>query len=302
MSGCVSENRAGKIIKGVGGFYTVRAENGEISVCKARGLFRKNGEVPLPGDNVEFSIDNKGQGFILRILPRQNALLRPAVANVDKLLIVIAATEPEPDLELADKLLLYCKKLGIVPLIVINKCDDGVCKTGEDIAKQYSSCSEPPEIVCVSADTGFGMDKLKSILTGDTICLAGQSAVGKSSIINALLGLELETGGLSAKTERGKHTTRHAELIPMPGGGLIADTPGFSMLESIPLEPEEIPLMYGEFADYKGLCRFIGCMHISEPDCAVKEAVTSGRIPHERYERYKKLVNEALEARRHKYD
>lgn len=300
MSAC--EILQGKIIKGVGGFYTVKSENSGLCVCKARGLFRKNGEVPMPGDNVEFSIDGKGQGFILRILPRKNALVRPAAANVDKLLIVLAATEPEPDLELADKLLLYCAKLNIVPIIVINKCDFGENETAQSIKRQYTSCGDPPAVVCVSAESGFGMDELRTMLTGDTICLAGQSAVGKTSMLNALLGLSRETGGLSAKTERGRHTTRHAELLELPGGGLIADTPGFSMLESVPLEPEEIPCMYGEFAEYKGMCRFMGCMHLSEPDCAVKEAVAEGRIPPERYERYKKLVNEALEARRHRYD
>ncbi len=289
----------GKIIKGVGGFYTVRYDDGKLCTCKARGLFRKTGETPLPGDDVEFVLDNKGQGYIMRILPRRNALLRPAVANVDKLLIVIAATEPQPDLELVDKLLLYCKKLGIAPVLVINKCDGGDTAALQHI-RQYSGECIPT--VAVSAVSGFGMEALLKLLDGDTICLAGQSAVGKSSLLNALLGLSLETGGLSRKTERGRHTTRHAELLEMQNGSLIADTPGFSMLESVPMEPEEIADMYGEFKEHLGKCRFVGCLHLSEPDCAVKSAVRDGLIPTERYERYKKIVNEALEARRHKYD
>lgn len=294
---------SGKIVKGVGGFYTVRTPDGINRTCKARGLFRKQGEVPLPGDNVEFTLDRKDQGFIIRLLPRRNALLRPAVANVDKLLIVTAATEPEPDLELVDKLLVYCAKLGITPVIVVNKCDGGVNERARSIIAQYEPLRESGGgIAAVSASTGFGMEGLNALLAGDTVCLAGQSAVGKTSLINALLGLSLETGELSHKTERGRHTTRHAELIPDRAGGLIADTPGFSMLESLPLEPEDIPGTYCEFTRYKGLCRFTGCMHVSEPDCAVKQAVRNGEISNERYERYKKLVNEALEARRHKYD
>ena len=154
----------------------------------------------------------------------------------------------------------------------------------------------------VSAETGYGMDVLDRILKGRTICLAGQSAVGKSSLLNKLMGLELKTGELSAKTERGRHTTRHAELIPMQNGALIADTPGFSMLETIPAEPEEIPRMYKDFSEYASLCRFVGCMHVSEPDCAVKKAAADGLVNKERYARYVKIVNEAIELRRHKYD
>lgn len=289
----------GRIIKGVGGFYTVLCPDDSRYVCKARGLFRKTGETPLPGDRVRITVDKKGSGFIVEIFPRKNELLRPAVANVDMLLIVLSASEPLPDLELADKLLIYCKKQGIRPVLVINKCDEGENDESREIKKQYSGALE--DIVCVSAETGYGIGALEELLTGSTICLAGQSAVGKSSILNALLGLELKTGELSAKTERGRHTTRHAELLNMPGGGLIADTPGFSMLESVQLEPEEIPGMYPEFVEC-GSCRFPGCMHVSEPDCAVKAALNEGRIDKSRYERYKKIAAEAIELRRHKYD
>lgn len=290
----------GKITKGVGGFYYVLAEDGKKYTCKARGLFRKLGKVPLPGDNVSFTKDKKGEGFIQEIFERRNELVRPAVANVDVLLIVVSAKEPEPDLELCDKLLLYCGKQGIKPVLVVNKCDEGEGEDFYSILEQYRDALE--DIVAVSAETGFGMDKLIELLSGSTICLAGQSAVGKSSLINKLLGLELKTGELSQKTERGKHTTRHAELISMPSGGLIADTPGFSMLETVPMEPEEIPKMYPDFAEYGMNCRFLGCMHISEPNCAVKEAVESGGINRDRYKRYVKITNEALEMRRHRYD
>ncbi len=290
----------GTITKGVGGFYTVFAEDKLDYVCKARGLFRKNGETPVPGDRVEFSVDTKGDGYLLRISARQNQLVRPMVANIDMLLIVVSAEEPQPDLELADKLLLYCAKQHIMPVIVINKCDDGENEAARRIERQYADARY--KIVTVSAATGFGIDKLSALLDGSTICLAGQSAVGKSSLLNGLLGLKLETGELSPKTERGRHTTRHAELLKIPSGGLIADTPGFSMLDSIPVEPEEIPSLYPEFLALDGMCRFTSCMHISEPHCAVKAAVDAGKIPKERYERYVKIANEAIKSRRHRYD
>ena len=294
------DTETGRIIKGVGGFYTVLTAEGKSTVAKARGLFRKTGETPLPGDNVVFTVDKKGDGYIQSILPRKNELLRPAIANVDALLIVVSATEPLPDLELCDKLIIYCKRQGIRPVVVINKCDGGESAAEEEIAAQYRGAVD--DIALVSAETGFGMDALGEMLSGLTVALAGQSAVGKSSMINRLFGLELKTGGLSAKTERGRHTTRHSELIRTSNGGFIADTPGFSMLESVPLEPEDIPGMYREFEEYSGMCRFIGCMHISEPDCAVKRAVEAGSVNGERYSRYVKIVNESIETRRHKYD
>lgn len=292
--------RKGRIIKGVGGFYTLLTDDGETYVCKARGLFRKQGLTPLPGDEAEFSVDKRKEGYIRHLLPRRNELVRPSVVNVDTLLIVISATEPEPDPELADKLLIYCGKQGIRPVIVINKCDGGETEDVKRLAAQYSDAASA--VITVSAESGYGLDDLRSMLTGSTICLAGQSAVGKSSLLNALMGLQLKTGGLSEKTERGRHTTRHAELIPMPGGGLIADTPGFSMLETVSIEPEEIPGLYPDFKKYEGDCRFIGCLHASEPGCAVKKSVDEGLVDRERYARYLKILNEAIEMRRHKYD
>lgn len=290
----------GKIIKGVGGFYTVLCENGGRIVCKARGVFRKEGVTPLPGDEVTVSLEQKNAAVISKIDPRRNELIRPAVANVDVLIIVVSIREPAPDLELVDKLILYCEKQGIEPVIAVNKCDDGYADDTGYIVSQYSAAVR--SIVPVSAATGFGLDGLKKLLSGKTVCLAGQSAVGKSSLINALLGLDLKTGELSARTERGRHTTRHAEFILTPESGLIADTPGFSMLDSISIEPEEIPRLYPEFSDYSPLCRYPGCMHISEPGCAVKDKLREGALNDKRYSRYVKIVNEAIEARRHKYD
>lgn len=296
----MNNDLSGKIIKGVGGFYTVLTDGGKRYTCKARGLFRKLGVTPIPGDNVIFTVDKKGEGYLREVLPRTNELIRPAVANADLLLIVVSATEPLPDLELADKLILYCFKQNVRPALIINKCDSGANETSRGIAKQYSGAGI--DVLTVSAQTGLGINELSELLKGRTVCLAGQSAVGKSSLINTLLGLELQTGELSVKTERGKHTTRHAELIQTPSGGFIADTPGFSMLESVAIEPEEIPLMYPEFIKYRGACRFMGCMHLKEPDCAVKNAVENCTIDRDRYSRYVKIANEAIEARRHKYD
>ncbi|MBO4384560.1 MAG: ribosome small subunit-dependent GTPase A [Clostridia bacterium] len=290
----------GRIIKGVGGFYTVLSEDGRRIVCKARGIFRKEGITPLPGDLVSVSIDQKNSAVISSVKPRKNELIRPSVANVDALLIVISFREPAPDLELVDKLILFCFKQGIEPVLVINKCDGGDDDDCREIVSQYAPAVG--YIVSVSAVTGFGLDRLKALIADKAVCLAGQSAVGKSSLINALLGLDLKTGELSAKTERGRHTTRHAEFILAPEGGMIADTPGFSMLDPIGIEPEEIPLLYPEFAELSSECRFPGCLHVSEPGCAVKNGLKNGLINEKRYSRYVKTVNEAIETRRHKYD
>ncbi len=283
----------------MGGFYTVLSNN-ETYVCKARGLFRKSGEVPLPGDDVVFSVDQRGNGYLLQISARKNLLLRPSVANIDMLLIVISAVDPVPDYELVDKLLLYCRHQDIIPVLVVNKCDAGECPASQRARLRYSGAEI--EIINVSAQSGFGMDALANLLDGRTICLAGQSAVGKSSLLNSLLGLSLKTGELSHKTDRGRHTTRHAELLQIPTGGLIADTPGFSMLEGISIEPSEIPKLYPEFSNVMGFCRFNGCLHTAEPDCVVKAAVESGQISGERYESYTRIMNEAIEARRNRYD
>lgn len=296
----MEQSLKGKILRGVGGFYSVLSDDGKVYVCKARGLFRKLGVVPLPGDNVVFSVNVKGEGYLMEILERYNELIRPAVANIDALMIVVSANDPIPDFDLVDKLLIFCRIKSITPILVINKCDSGVNETVRTIVREYDKALE--SIIPVSAETGYGLENLSAYMCGNTVCLAGQSAVGKSSLINKLLGLELKTGELSAKTDRGRHTTRHAELIETPFGGTIVDTPGFSMLDSLPLEPERIPDLYPEFSEQKGACRFLGCMHLSEPDCVIKQMVDKGEISLGRYTRYVKIMKEALEARRHKYD
>ena len=312
----------GLIIKGVGGFYFVLAEDGEVSVCKARGLFRKQKLTPVVGDRVEFAQNAEkteaasqdghltADGYLMKLLPRKNELIRPAVANIDKLLIVVAASRPLPDLLLVDKLLILCEKYGIEPVIAINKCDEAEPGAVENLLAEYTPTGYGIHVV--SAETGEGLGALADKLGGAVICLAGQSAVGKSSLLNALLpGAELAVGGLSRKTERGRHTTRHTELIPLPGGGAVLDTPGFSFLDSMELPPEEIRSLYPELRGAEENCRFSGCLHLSEPGCFVKKelifnekkapADTQG-IHKARYERYVRLVSEAEEHRRHRYD
>ena len=295
------ECKTGIILKGVGGFYTVLSD-GTSFVCKARGLFRKQNQTPIVGDNVSFSLNADGEtGYLLSIEARKNELIRPMVANIDKLFIVVSASKPAVDLLLVDKLLLCCEKLRIEPVLIINKCDDADAASIDGIRKEYSLTGY--RIYTVSAVTGDGIEALRSELEGSVVCFAGQSAVGKSSLLNALIpGMKLEVGELSRKTERGRHTTRHAELIPIGNGGAVLDTPGFSLLENIECEPEEIKNLYPELRRHVFECRFSGCLHISEPGCAVKEEIVGRDFDSERYNRYVRLVKEAMENRKHKYE
>lgn len=291
----------GIITRGVGGFYTVHSSDGENYTCKARGLFRKNHLTPIVGDHVLFETDGGGRGYLLNIEPRKNVLLRPAVANIDKLFVVISAGKPVPDLLLVDKLLIYCEELDIVPILVINKCDAAQEKDIAELISQYISSGY--RICCVSALTGLGIAELRQEISSGISCFAGQSAVGKSSLLNALIpGIYLQTGEMSEKTERGRHTTRHVELILVPNGGAVFDTPGFSFLEGLQIEPEMLGSHYPELREAEGSCRFTGCLHASEPGCHVKENMLNTSISIQRYERYLKLLNEANEVRRHKYD
>lgn len=311
------ELKQGRIIKGVGGFYTVLMQDGSSCVCKARGLFRKQGVTPLIGDEVEIELNSSrsrmdgraadeaaASGYLVRILPRRNELIRPAVSNIDRLFVVIAASRPQPDLLLIDKLLLLCEKFNIEPVIIINKCDEAAAEDIEALKAEYEKTEYP--LFTVSAETGEGLTELKEKLQGAVICLAGQSAVGKSSLLNALIpGIKLAVGGLSEKTERGRHTTRHTELIPLPEtGGAVLDTPGFSFLDTLELDEAEIRLLYPELRGLEVNCRFNGCLHITEPGCCVKKNLNGENAPihKNRYERYVRLVNEAIERRKHRYD
>ena len=267
----------GLILKGVGGFYTVLSDNGMEIVCRARGRFRKDGITPVVGDRVEYIEDGEGRS-VSKILPRRNIFIRPAVANLDKLIIVASLSAPKPDLMLMDKLIIRCEK---------------------DIRAQYAPAGYT--IITASAAKGDGVDAIKAEIAGNICCFAGQSAVGKSSLINAIVPeLALETGGLSRKTDRGRHTTRHAQLWHVCGGAVL-DTPGFSLLEADEMEPKELCECYREMRGKRIGCRFGECLHRSEPDCAVKPLIGTALSP-ERYERYLIILNELIEKRKHKYD
>lgn len=288
----------GTIIKGIGGFYYVKSADGKITECKAKGKFRKEGLTPVVGDHVEIMFHQDGYASVEEILPRKNLLVRPAVSNIDMLLIVIAATKPEPDLLLVDKLIIQAKLNKIEPVIIINKCDNDEKKAYRSIMKDYQSFNVFP----ISAKTGFGMQALLEKLDTGTSCFAGQSAVGKSSIMKSLIpDADFQIGGLSRKTDRGKHTTRHAELIPFQHGALL-DTPGFSLYELEYLEQYILDSCYPEFGSEPEKCRFSSCMHIAEPDCAVKELLVNGLLSKARYDRYCSIAKELEQRRKHRYD
>lgn len=288
----------GRIIKGIGGFYYVQRPDNSVTECRARGRLRRDGKPPLVGDLVTILPQREGYALLDEILPRKNELARPLAANIDRLVLVLSASAPPPDWLLADKLLIQAHCAGIAPLLLLNKCDCANAETQAAFVKDYA----PFDTLCVSAKTGQGMRRLGELLGEGVSCFAGQSAVGKSSLLNALIpGLSLETGGLSRKTDRGRHTTRHAQLVPF-GAGAVLDTPGFSLYDTEDLEQDALDACYPEFGSLPAECRFPGCMHVSEPDCAVKRMVESGGMSRARYDRYVLLAKEFEQRRKHRYD
>ena len=274
----------GIIIKGIGGFYYVEAD-GAVYECKARGVFRKKRITPSIGDRVEIEVKN-GKGSIVEIAERKTQLIRPAVANVDSLMLVIAAASPDPNLFLADKMLINAEVNGIEPIICINKTDLAPYDELRDI---YTKAGY--KVIAVSAETEEVTETLMPCLKGRTTAFAGLSGVGKSTILTQITGGELETGEISEKIQRGKHTTRHVELFRLKDGGFVLDTPGFSSLEITDISnitENELADCFPEMAGVSD-CRFRGCSHISEPDCAVKARLEAGDIAPSRYESYKTL-------------
>ncbi|MDP4093848.1 MAG: ribosome small subunit-dependent GTPase A [Bacillota bacterium] len=281
----------GIIIKGIGGFYYVKTEEG-LYECKARGVFRKKNLTPLPGDRVSVAVTDveKKKGSISEILPRDSELVRPAVSNVNQLATVIAVKSPLPDFDLLDKLLVSASIKGIQTIICINKIDLDESQEYKKIIQVYSAAGF--KCLPLSSKTESGFEQLQESLKGKTTVFAGQSGVGKSSILNIIMNCwVMQTGKVSEKIERGRHTTRHAELLELEEGGFVADTPGFSSFELPDIKYDELEYYYPEFESYLGKCRFKGCSHISEPDCAVKEALAQNLIDRERYERYCKFYN-----------
>lgn len=294
----INEYKTGRIVKGVGGLYTARSEDGEEYILRARGRFRLDGISPLVGDRVLFSPSlSEEHALLLEILPRTSQCTRPPAANIDLLVIVVAA-EPTPDLLLVDRLLVHARRSGFNALLCINKSDlDN--RLFISLHKQYQQSGI--RIFSVSAKDGDGLLNLQNEMAGKLCCMAGQSAVGKSTLLNALMGLSLQTGGLSEKIRRGKHTTRHAELLEA-NGLTVLDTPGFSLMDLSPgMEPEKFSDFYPEYEQYQTDCRFSPCLHDREPDCAVWRAVFEGKLDAARHERYRLLLKEVRKTWKERY-
>ena len=289
----------GVIIKGLGGLYTV-VYRGKMFTCPARGIFRKDSTKPMIGDLVELSEtdEKEGTAVIDRILPRKNQLIRPAVANVDQIIVVMAAKSPAPDLLLIDKLLLHAGQKHIDTVMVINKTDQDP-DLAEARYEEYR-CAVPHILRTCTRD-GTGTEELKALTSGKISVLAGQSGAGKSSLLNILMGTGvMATGELSAKTDRGRHTTRHNEMF-MTDTGFLIDSPGFSLFEMEELEPLALQNFYPEIYNNEGSCFFPDCSHTGEPRCYVPELVAQHQFSPGRYERYQTLYKELKEREKNKY-
>ncbi len=291
----------GKIIKGIAGFYYVHTpEKNEIYECKAKGIFRNQNIKPLVGDDVEIDTNDQpeGIGVITGILPRRNELIRPAVANVDQAMIIFAAAEPAPNLNLLDRFLIMMHRQNVKTIVCFNKKDIATEKEVSLLMDTYLCCGY--DVVSTSTLISDGLKGIYQLINGKTTVLAGPSGVGKSSLIN-LINPEahMETGKVSEKIKRGKHTTRHSELIYVDDNTYIMDTPGFSSLYINEIEKDELKDYFPEFNSYEQECRFIGCMHLNEPGCAVKEALAEEKISHIRYENYKSLYDELKAVKRY---
>jgi len=290
---------SGKIVKGIAGFYYVVIGEEQYE-CKAKGVFRKDHRKPLVGDLVEMEVIDaeKKIGNIRELLPRKSELIRPAVANVDQALVIFALTRPSPNLNLLDRFLVMMGRQGIPCLICFNKLDLDEEGLAKKYKKEYKECGNP--LLFVSAHEGEGLEELRERLKGKITAVAGPSGVGKSSLINLLLGKRtMETGELSEKIDRGKHTTRHSELLQIDRDSFIFDTPGFSSLELFEMKKEELSGYYPEFEKHLGECRFGGCSHLTEPVCGVKNAVELGDISRIRYENYRLLYEELKNKRQY---
>lgn len=290
----------GKIIKGIAGFYYVHVEGHGVYECKAKGIFRKDHVKPLVGDDVIVDVLDEEEmlGNIRQILPRRSALVRPAVANVDQALIIFAIVKPNPNFNLLDRFLIRMERQKLPTIICFNKQDIASTQEKEALRHSYETCGY--KVLFMSALENEGIEEVRKLLTGKTTTVAGPSGVGKSSLINKLVPTaNMKTGDISVKIERGKHTTRHSEIIALGEGTYIVDTPGFTSLEISEITKEELGQYYPEFVQYEPYCKFSGCAHINEPSCGVKDAVAEGRISKVRYDNYKTLYQELKELKRY---
>lgn len=290
----------GKIVKGIAGFYYVHDGIGSVYECRAKGVFRNRKEKPLVGDDVEITVldgENK-TGSVDRILPRKNSLIRPAVANVDQALVVFAVTDPEPNLNLLDRFLIMMRMQKVPVIIAFSKADLTDPEGEERLRRIYehAGCT-----VCFfSTRKQQGLDRLDGLLAGKTTVLAGPSGVGKSSLTNHLQPeAAMEIGELSRKISRGKNTTRHSELFFVKDGTFVCDTPGFSSIYVDGIEARDLQAHYPEFAEHEDGCRFLGCVHVGERECGVKDAVAAGTIAASRYENYLLIYEELRNKRRY---
>jgi len=286
----MTQRLQGRILRSISGFYDVQIESGLIT-CRARGILRKAGNSPLTGDLVEISVE-KGKGMVERILPRKNAFVRPAVANVDALVVFAANVNPVTEPFLIDRVAAIAGDQEVPVYLVVNKCD---LDPAIDLVRIYEHAGFP--VIRTSAETGEGVEELRTLLAGKLTAFTGNSGVGKSSVLNRLApGLALETGEVSEKLGRGRHTTRHVELYPLGENTYVADTPGFSSFDTDQMEmilKENLQYSFPDFGPYLGKCRFDDCSHRKEPGCAVRSAVEAGEIEPSRYDSYLRLYEKS---------
>lgn len=298
----------GLITKALSGYYYVMPahDNSELIQCRGRGILKLKGEVPLVGDRVIYEKTGNGEGIINELLPRTSSLIRPAIANVDMVVLVFSLSQPELNLSLLDKFLTHTEHAGMNTMICLSKQDldeqgakDGALSQYElaDICELYENIGY--KVITTSAVTGEGVEELQQSLAGKISVFSGQSGVGKSSLLNTMVpGLTLETSQVSSRLGRGRHTTRHVELIPLHNGGVVADTPGFSQLDFADIEVEDLGSTFKEFIDYAAHCKFRGCLHHHEPECEVIAAKLRGDIAASRYDHYIIFLNEIKDKKR----